>query len=47
MTTGWEAGCHFLVSFLGVKNDLIVSWFFSSNGKDDDQLGGSLLVVIS
>jgi hypothetical protein len=47
MTTSWEACCHFLISFSGVEDDLIVSWFFSSNGKDDDQLGGFRLVVIS
>jgi hypothetical protein len=36
MTVGWEACHHFLVSFSGVEDDLIVFWFFSSNGKDDD-----------
>jgi hypothetical protein len=46
MTTGWEACHHFLVSFSGVEDDLIVSWFFPSNAKDDDQLGGFHLVVI-
>jgi hypothetical protein len=47
MTAGREACRHFLVNFSSVEDDLIVSWFFSSNGKDDDQLGGSRLVVIS
>ncbi len=40
MTASREACRHFLVSFSNVKDDLIVSWFFSSNGKYDDQLGG-------
>jgi hypothetical protein len=33
---GQEACRHFLVSLSGVEDDLIFSWFFSSNGKDDD-----------
>jgi hypothetical protein len=53
MTASWEACRHFLVSFSGVKDDneppgfVVISWFFSSNGKDDHELGGSQLVVIS
>jgi hypothetical protein len=47
MMANWEAYRHFLVSFSSVEDDLIVSWLFSSNGKYDDQLGGSQLVVIS
>jgi hypothetical protein len=36
----------FLVIFIGVENNdeprlVIISWVFSSNGKDDDKLGGS------
>jgi hypothetical protein len=47
MMVGWEACHHFLVNFSSVEDDLIVFWFFPSNGKDDDQLGASRLVVIS
>jgi hypothetical protein len=53
MIAGREACHHFLVNFLGVEDDdeplnsSLSFGFFSSNGKDDDQLGGSRLIVIS
>jgi hypothetical protein len=47
MMASREACHHFLVNFSSVEDDLVVSWFFSSNGKDDDELGGFRLVVIS
>jgi hypothetical protein len=49
---GWDACRHFLTNFLSVENDdeppdsSLSLGFFSSNGKNDDQLGGSQFIGI-
>jgi hypothetical protein len=53
MMASQEAHCHYFIFFSGAKNNDELPdlssflGFFSSNAKDDNELVGSLLVVIS